>query len=46
MLASSLIMVGYVWFKYIKHTHLEHKHMSETNGLTAEAQSVKEILAA
>ena len=46
MLASSLIMVGYVWFKYVKHTQSDHQEMSETNDYTQEAEPRKEILAA
>ncbi|MEO6455817.1 MAG: hypothetical protein ABIN97_17175 [Ginsengibacter sp.] len=48
MIASSLIMVGYVWFKYIKHTHAISEQMLQTNNYTKEEEilSAGETLAA
>lgn len=45
MLASSAAMIGYVWFKYTKHTQLDYENISETNQVTEEP-SAKENLAA
>ena len=46
MLASSLTMVGYVWFKYIKHTQSEYKQLSGSNEYKDHSQSNKKVLAA
>ncbi len=47
MLASSLTMVGYVWFKYTKHAQLEYKQMSEANEyIEKKAPSSKKSIAA
>lgn len=46
MLASSLTMVGYVWFKYVQHTKSGYQQMQDTNDYTQEAEPGKKILAA
>ena len=46
VLASSLIMVGYVWFKYFKHSQLELEQMPDTANATGEGQAAKENIAA
>lgn len=46
MLASSSIMIGYVWFKSLTHPQLNYDQMSETNEITEERHSSNENLVA
>jgi hypothetical protein len=46
VLASSFIMVAYVWFKSFRHSQSGYDQISETNDVTEETQSAKENLAA
>jgi len=47
MLASSLIMVSYVWFRYIKHTHSDsYSQIAESDNFTEENQYTGKSLAA
>lgn len=47
MLASSTIMISYVWFKYKKHTHsATYNEIAEGDDYTGENYYSQEILAA
>lgn len=46
MIASSFIMVGYVWIKYVKHSRLEFEQMLENEKFSAEPEHEEKILAA
>jgi len=47
MLLSSVIMISYVWFRYIKHTHsADYNQIAESDDFTEENYYTRENLAA
>jgi hypothetical protein len=47
MIASSLIMISYVWFRYVKHTHSADYNLSEEgDNFSEESYYSKESIAA
>jgi len=46
MLASSTIMIGFVWFKNFQHSQFHSEEISGTNNFMDEVHSVGENLAA